>query len=207
MATPGEMLNGLRDRLDARLERVFHVRAVVPRRLVGDVTGAADQLAGRIVVDPRRARAAASCRMPRLRNALRLRQPRAVVELPRHAGAAHEAEVVAEAFTDLHDRRLQALLAVFPADRRLRRILIGGDAGRFRSRGEAVDAQVAEEPEVRVDADDAIEVGAVAGRLARQDDGADVGAAEQIAPHPRDGVVVARPARHPPCSASSSGRA
>src|SRR5262245_46570968 len=134
--------------------------------------GAADQLTGRIVVDPHpRVRLEAPDAPPSQHR--RLREPGAVVELPRDPGAAHESEVVLEAFADLHDRRLQALLAVLPANRRLRGILVGRHPRRLRSREEAVDAQVPEEPEVGIDADDAIEVAAVAVRLTRQDDGAD----------------------------------
>src|SRR5215212_2117186 len=97
----------------------------------------------------------------------RLRIKRRVIELPRHAAAADESKIVTKTFADRHDRRLQPLLAVFPSDRCLRGILIGGDAGRFRAREEAIEAQVFEEAEVRIDANDAIEI-TITVRLARQ---------------------------------------
>ncbi len=88
---------------------------------------------------------------------------------------------------------LQPQRAVFPADRAFCRALAAGFAGRVRAGGEAVERQALQHAEVGVHTDHPVVVVAVASRLARHHDGADVRIAEDVAAHARHAVVLAGP--------------
>src|SRR5262245_41674139 len=114
-----------------------------------------------------------------------------VDEVLAHAGPLDEPDVVAEVVADAEQRVLRVDAVVVPRHRALPGELAAVDAGRRRPGEERIDAERADEAEVRVDADDAVAIARQSGRLARQEDRADVGVAQDVAAAAQDRVVVA----------------
>ena len=180
------------NRLAPRLEGVFEEGAAVPGDLTAGVHRLADELAGGIAVE-KRARVRLELAQAVRAEPRRPQKPRAVVELPRYTDATHEPHVVAEAVADRHDRCLQPLQTVFPANRQLARVLVFASSPGVLDRAPnplmfkaRKNRKFASTPNTR------LKSFALAGRLARQHDGADIRAAEDLAPYPRDGVVGCR---------------